>query len=203
MKILQFLNRREIVNLLGWRIEVPLWVILVVIFSAFTVFKVRYQSLQGQWRTYNNNRYGYSIDYPANWLVRDYGSAGSKNLDFLSSSFIDLFTSSVHIHVKELTDPDFLEVIKWGEDLNQYAYNWSEVEMILIGQGRYEAMVRTHSTRNGILGRRNTFKVYYVVTENQAIALEFDPHTKNYDDRPDAFDHMLKSFHLIDIGKQE
>ncbi len=203
MRILQFFKQKEIISLLGWRIDVPLWVILIVLLGAITVYGIRYQSLQGQWKTYINNRYGYSIDYPANWFMKAYGSNGSRSSDYLRNDFVDLFTSSVYIYEQEMAEPDLMEVIKWGESLDRYASNWSDVETTTIGQGDYEVMVRTHDTKSGILGRRNTVKVYYVVTEHQAIALEFDPHEKYYDDAPEAFDRMLDSFQLVDIGEQE
>jgi hypothetical protein len=163
-KILQILKQRGTISLLGWRKEVPLWMALIVLVGVATVYWVRYQSLKGQWKTYVNNRYGYSIDYPANWLMGEYGSNGSKGLIYLRNDFIDLFTLSVHIHQKDVEEPDLMEVIEWGEGLNRYTSNWSDVKTTTIGQGDYEALVRTHKIRSGILERRDTVKVYYVVT---------------------------------------
>ncbi len=203
MRILQFFKQKETINLLGWRIEIPLWVILIVLVGVAIVYRVHYQTLQGEWKTYITTRYGYSIDYPANWLMSEYGSNGSRGRIFLRNSFVDLFTANLEIHEQELAEPNLMEVIEWGESLNRYASNWSDIEMTTIGQGDYEAIVRTHHTKSGILGRRNTIKVYYVITDRQAIALVFDPHERHYDNAPEAFDRMLDSFQLIDIEKQE
>lgn len=202
-RTLPFLKQKSSISLFWWHREVPLWVVLLVLIGTVSAYSVRHQSLEGQWKTYVNTQYGYTIDYPANWLMRDYGSSGSKGLIYLRSSFINLFTSGVDIHERKMDEPDLTEVLEWGEGLNRYTSNWSDTEMVTIGQSNYEAMARTYYTRSGILGRRNTVKVYYVIRDHQVIALDFDPHEKYYEDAPEAFDQMLDSFQLIDAGEQE
>lgn len=201
-RILQFFKQKEKISLFGWRKEVPLWVILIFLVAVVSVYKIRYQSLQGQWKTYTNNQYGYSIDYPSNWFMKAYGSNGFRGSIYLRDNFVDLFTSSVYIYEKEMVEPNLMEAVTWGEGLSRYASNWSDIEITTIGQGNYEAMVRSY-VNTDFLGRGTTIKVYYLVTDHQVIALEFDPHEKDYDKAPEAFDQMLDSFQLVDIAKQE
>ena len=198
--IKKLLHQKETVSLFGVRLEVPLPIIVVILFIVIGIYLIQHQFKQNQWEILTNEKYGYVISYPSNWSVKEYGNNGSRSSIYQRSSFSDFLTSSsVEIYEKSMQAPDLMQAAEWGEEIikRNGAANLSELKTVEIGQNNFPALERMY-TQSDFLGRRYTIKVIYIAAAQHDFAIKFDPSERNYEEAPEAFDQILSSFRIID-----
>lgn len=183
-------------------IPVPLSYILLCIFSIVALNSVRAWMNQDKWSTLTHNQYGFSIDYPTNWIHETFGERGSKNLHELKASINTRPlgplgpNEALWIHWMPMENPTLEEVAAWGmEKLSHREGTVSDLEEVQIGRDNYPALKRSFQYANSPAKRIH----YYVVNEKGAFILEFYlRNEKLAADTEPIFDEMLDSFQLFE-----
>ena len=183
-------------------IPVPLSYVLLLILGIIALNSIRTWANRDKWSTLTHNQYGFSIDYPANWLHETFRERGSKNLHELKATIstrpMGPFgpSKALWIYWIPMDDPSLDKLDAWGtEQLVKYAGEFSDPEKTVIGSGNYPALKRSFLYENG----SEMVTHYYVVNGKGGFMLEV--YLRNRKDEIDAkpvFDEMLTSFSMFE-----
>lgn len=96
---------------------------------------------------------------------------------------------------QSMNEPELADAAEWGQAIIQRRepYEISPLVESTVGYEDYPALVQSYRTRN-IVGKTNSVRVVYLVTERSMFSLEFD----RYETAEDIFGRMLASWRFMD-----
>ena len=173
-----------------------LWLILM-----FTLLQGRIlpASSKDTWANITNDRYGFSVEYPAEWVVNAFGERGSRGDTELKLEIYDtlLGTFRVFVYQRDFSHPTLQDVAKWGMTRIERANNNLSIreEPILHEIDFWE------SSRQGspLLSRRYgneqfTFEHVYIARSEDMIIIALQNDATAFDSSLMVFDRIVASF---------
>lgn len=183
-------------------IPVSLSYVLLLVLSILILSALYTWINRDNWSTLIHNQYGFSVDYPTNWVHETFGERGSKNLHELKATMstrpIGPFgpSEALWIYWVPMDNPSLDQLDDWGtEQIVKYAVEFSDLEKTTIGLNNYPALKRSFWYKNS----SEMVTHYYVINEKGGFMLEFYlRNRKNELDAKPVFTQMLTSFYMFD-----
>lgn len=183
-------------------IPTPLHYVLLVLLIAGVFYGMRSWITQDNWKTLVHEKYGFSINYPANWGHEIYGERGRKGVQNVKAVATSFPFGPVGpkmgftVHWIAMDVPSLERAAEWGLNiLPPYGGTLSDLQETKVGLGHYPAL-----TRSFYYDGSSAMEVhYYVIRENGAYTLEFYLKNENdIDEMEPVFNQILASFKMLD-----
>lgn len=178
------------------RQKTPFWLQVILLFAILAAPSLlRFAFQRNNWRSYTDQRYRYSLEYPAHlWKSLSYaGFQGNREIHLLLAwpAGIEI-THQISVGEVGMISPTVEEVAAFAEDIIQKREGLiiSDLEPIQVN-GKL-ALTRTYV----YAGRK--YKEVYIAEGGRGYLLRFTAASSFYESSMPDFDHVVASFRVLD-----
>lgn len=180
------------------RQKIPFWLQVILLFVILaTPSLLRFTFQRNDWRSYTDQRYGYSLEYPAHlWKRLSYaGFKGNREIHLLLywPAGIEI-THQISVGEVGITSPTVEEVAAFAEEIIRQREGQiiSDLEPILVN-GK-SALTRTYRYAG------KNYKEVYIAEGGRGYFLRFTASSSFYESSMQDFDHVVASFRVLDTN---
>lgn len=172
---------------------------LAWLFVASTFHFGVFSKPQKEWQTISHPQYGFSVEYPPEWVARIYGEAGDRGAEEVK---LRIYRSiwgppEIAIHYQETSKPSLEDVVAWGDlliaEANHYLTDHGETiyvdsslqEDIIDGQ----TVIRRIYKREGIMNED-----VYIARSGDMIIITLHSQEDNFENYIQEFERIVESF---------
>lgn len=182
-----------------WRtalIFVLIWFIVASILLDFWPF-VR---TEGGWKTLTHEQYGFTIDYPSQWVARQYGEHGHKGADEIKLIIHRSWLSfQITLRRKEFSNPTLEDAVAWGDAMSSHLRGGLDEQ----GDPAYEEMWEDNIQGHPVVRRRYKYRstMYedvYIARRNDLIIIRLQSEEHDFYNHLPDFERIVSSLRPLD-----
>ncbi len=144
--------------------------------------------LTGEWVTYHNASYGFSLSYPHNWRRFESGAEGSRGQEYQRLSLGDRWNSALTVEIREGLTPTLESAIQWAIEAHESARR--DVPVVDMPYGAHTFPTRLYPG-NGI-------KEVFVLRDNRIFLFRFVTNQPDRESALETFDRIMSSVVFTD-----
>ncbi len=168
------------------------WIIIIVVVVAIVGYTLTTKWRGNDNRDYSNTKYGYSLQYPAEWNMR--GSAQSDILQFFTSENPPGdggLPDGIKMEVMILENYDNLDLDAWVEQMTSGGMGGDEMQKEEVQVGGIKAI---RVTSEPMFEKEGPPIGIYMERENRILFLQYMGSEPDYSDNMGGFETVLQSF---------
>lgn len=152
------------------------------------------------WNEFHSTEFGYSIQYPSTWEVREYIHGFKGDEQKVALLFPpNLTVGTINIRYKKIEQPTFEDLIHWENEIIQNSplvYELQETKTVNLSNGMTIQKSTYIEDSNKLLFKHTQY--VHIIRDDDAFIIELNSNNKYFDELLIDFERIVNSFGTIE-----